>query len=177
MESCKEFLDEVGVQPCGHSARKKGIKLKVWCSCQPDQIGSSLIYSARGNGNDKNTGSKYVKPGNSIAPDQTTCGVDFTEITCGKTPEVECALIPTFTFREKNIVKRIRIVRGKVEGRRPAWHIVLLVDDLKVIREFEEKDHMDVADYGKVIKSGWGQVLPQQVRDWLDRVDAGLETL
>ena len=56
VESCEEFLDDVGVQPCGHSAKKKGIKLKIWCSCQPDQIGSSLICSTRGNGNDKNTG-------------------------------------------------------------------------------------------------------------------------
>ena len=80
MEYCKDFLDKAGVQPCGHSARKKRIKLKVFCSCQPDQIGSSLFYSVRGNGNDKNTGMAFVGPNKEIAPEQTTCGRDFTEI-------------------------------------------------------------------------------------------------
>ena len=184
VESCKEFLDEVGVQPCGHSAQKKGIKLKVWCSCQPEQIGSSLIYSARGNGNDKNTGSKYVSNGYLIAPDQTTCGVDFTKLTCGKTPEEECALVPTFTFQlKKTLLSRLFRVRGKDRGR-PVWHIVLLVDDPVTIRIFKEKTQGENArtqtikmdDYGEAIKSGLGQNPPQEVVDWIDRVQNGLET-
>ena len=115
MEFCKELLCETDVRPCGHSAIKKGIKLKFCCSCQPDQIGSCLIYSARGTGNDKNTGSSYVQNNCSIASDQTTCGVDFTEITCGKTPEEECALVSTFTFQEKKITSRLSIARNKKE--------------------------------------------------------------
>ena len=184
LESCKEFLDEAGVQPCGHSAQKKGIKLKVRCSCQPDQIGSSLIYSARGNGNDKNTGDKYVKIG-SIAPHQTTCGVDFTEIACGKTPEEECTLLPTFTFQlKKTLQSRLFRVRGTDQGKR-VWHVVFLVDDPETIRIFKEKIQGENAgtqttnmdDYGKSIKSGWGQEPPQEVEDWMDRVYKGLETL
>ena len=185
MESCEELLDEVGVQPCGHSAQKKGIKLKVWCSCQPDQIGSSLIYSARGNGNDKNTGADYVCSRHSIAPDQTTCGVDFTKLTCGKTPEDECALVPTFTFQlKKTLPSRLFRVKGEDQGRR-AWRIALLVDDPETIRIFKEKTQgendgtqtTDINDYGKYIKSGWGQEPPQEVEDWIDRVQKGLETL
>ena len=179
MESCKEFLDEVGVQPCGHSAQKKGIKMKVRCSCQPGQIGSSQIYSARGIGNDKNTGACYFYFNRSIAPDQTACGDDFTKITCGKTPEEECALAPTFTFQEKKNNTRIYKVRGKDRGR-PAWHIVLLIDDPETIRIFKEEveqGHVDVEDFGKVLKSGWGRDPPQEVEDWLDRVGKGLETL
>ena len=184
MESCKEFLDEVGVQPCGHSAQKKGIKLKVWCSCKQDQIGSSLIYSARGNGNDKNTGDKYVSNGYLIAPDQKTCGNDFTKVICGKTPEEKCAVLPTFTFQLKKTLSRLHIVRGTDRGRR-AWHVVLLVDDPETIRIFKEKTQgenagtqtTNINDYGKSIKSGWGQEPPQEVEDWLDRVFKGLETL
>ena len=163
---------------------KKGIKLKVWCSCQPDQIGSCLIYSARGTGNDKNTGSSYVQNSCSIAPDQTTCGVDFTEITCGKTPEEEYALVSTFTFQEKKITSRLSIARNK-DGGRPAWHVVLLVDDPETIRIFKEKTQgenagtqtIKIDDYGEVIKSGWGQDPPQEVNNWLDRVLKGFETL
>ena len=97
VEYCKDFLDKVGVQPCGHSARKKRIKLKVRCSCQPDQIGSSLFYSVRGNGNDKNTGMCIVDRNKEVVPEQT-CGKDFTEITCKKLPDETCALSPRFTF-------------------------------------------------------------------------------
>ena len=185
MESCKEFLDEVGVQPCGHSAQKKGIKLKVWCSCQPDQIGSSLIYSARGIGNDKNTGACYIYVNRSIISDQATCGDDFTRITCGKTPEEECALVPTFTYKlKKTLSSRLFRVMGEVRGR-PAWHIALLVDDPETIRILKEKTHgenagtqtTNINDYGKSIKSGWGQEPPQEVEDWMDRVQDGLETL
>ena len=43
-----EFLDEKEVQPCGHSARDKGILLKVFASCQTNEIASKLAYSIRG---------------------------------------------------------------------------------------------------------------------------------
>ena len=119
----------------------------------------------------------------SIAPDQTTCGVDFTEITCGKTPEEECALVPTFSFQQKKTITRIYTVRGKQRGRQ-VWHIALLVDDPETIRIFEEQtqgenaqtQNIDINDFGKVIKFGWGQDPPQEVEVWLDRVQKGLET-
>ena len=160
-----------------------GIKLKVWCSCQPEQIGSSLIYSARGTGNDKNTGKCYFFPNRSIASDQTTCGVDFTEIACGKTPEEECALAPTFTFQlKKTLLSRLFRIRGEDRGR-PAWYLALLVDDPETIRIFKEKTQeenagtqttININDYGKSIKSGWGQDPPQEVEDWIERVQNGL---
>ena len=120
-----------------------------------------------------------MKVGESIAPDQTTFGVDFTEITCGKTTEEECALAPTFTFQAEKITSRIYKVKGIDHGR-PAWHIVLLIDDLETIRIFKEEveqGHVDVDYFGKALKSGWGRDPPQEVEDWLDRVCKGLETL
>ena len=184
MESCKEFLDEVGVQPCGHSARKKGIKIKLLCSCQSDQRGSSLTFSARGNRNDKNIGTMYVKFGCSVAPDQTTCGVDSTNISCEKTPEEECTLVPSFTYQEEKIVSRLHTVRVEDKGK-PAWRIVLLLDDPETMRIFKENtlgknfqpQTTNLEDYGKVIKSGWGKDPPEEVEDWLDRVLIGIEVL
>ena len=179
MEYCKDFLDKAGVQPCGHSARKKGIKIKVRCSCQPDQIGSSLFYSVRGNGNDKNTGMSTVDNNKEIAPEQTTCGKDFTEINCNKLPDETCALSPRFTFQDQRNVDRIYLVRGKDRGR-PAWHYVLLVDDPETIRTFKEKiqgGNIELSDYGVVLKSGLGQEPPQEVKNWSERVENGLEDL
>ncbi len=60
VQYAKDFMDEVGIQPCGHSARDTGILLKVRASCMSHQIGSSFLYSARGRSNDKNTGALYV---------------------------------------------------------------------------------------------------------------------
>ena len=64
--------------------------------------------------------------------------------------------------------------------RRPAWYVVLLVDDpetIQIFKEEVEQGHVDEEDYGKVLKSGWGRDPPQEVEDWLDRVGKGLETL
>ena len=163
---------------------KTGIKLKVNCSCQPDQIGSSLIYSARGQRNDKNTGVWYGKKNLPLADDQTTVFDDFTEITCEKSPEEECALIPNYTFQEKRKRSKIYKVTGTDRGR-PAWHVALLVDDPETIRLFKEKTQgenrgtqiVSLNDYGVCIKSGWGQDYPQEVMDWVARVQKGLEDL
>ncbi len=146
---------------------KSGIKLKVNCSCQPDQIGSSLIYSARGCGNDKNCGVTYVNNNSLIADNQTTCTFNFTAITCEKSPEEECALIPNYTFQEKRKRSRIYTVRGVDRGR-PAWQITQ-----------GENSGMTTSrsDYGVRIKSGWGQEPPQEVMDWVARVQKGLEDL
>ena len=158
--------------------------MKVVCSCQPDQIGSSLIYSARGQRNDKNTGVWYGKKNLPIADDQITVLDDFTEITCEKSPEEECALLPNYTFQEKRKRSRIYKVAGTDRGR-PAWHIALLVDDPETIRLLEEKTQgenrgtqtVSLNDYGVVLKSGQGQDPPQEVMDWVARVQKGLEDL
>ncbi len=94
VRACEEYLNNRDVRPCGHSARKNEIQVKIYASCQPDQIGSSLIYFARGCENDKNTGAQIVRNGREISPGQITCGIDFTRIICGKSWDEECALSP-----------------------------------------------------------------------------------
>ncbi len=76
------------------------------------------------------------------------------------------------------------LTRGTDRGRK-AWHYVLLVDDPETIRIFKEKTQgklggiltMDVTDYGEVLKSGFGEEPPQEVKDWLTRVKKGIEIL
>ena len=38
VRDCMEFLDELGVQPCGHKAREKGILIKVCASCKSNEV-------------------------------------------------------------------------------------------------------------------------------------------
>ena len=77
------------------------------------------------------------------------------------------------------------LTRGTDRGRK-AWHYVLLVDDPETIRIFKEKIQgeqrgmwqiADVADYGEVLKSGFGEEPPQEAKDWLTRVKKGIEIL
>ena len=63
----------------------------------------------------------------------------------------------------------IYLVRGKDRGR-PAWHYVHVKDTL--LTEFLEKTRggsLDVADYGEVLSSGWGDDPPADLADSIDR--------
>ncbi len=120
----------IGIQPCGHSAREKGIQVKVFASCQPDQVPSSLMYSARGCENDKNTGHPTVSTDKEISPGQTTCSIDCTRITCGKFWDEKCAGLTFHRLREIFIGEGIKV------GRK-AWCYVIIVDDPKTICKFK----------------------------------------
>ncbi len=176
VRACEEYLDNKGVQPCGHSARNNRIQVKVYTSCQPDQVPSSLMYSARGCKNDKNTGVQTVNPDTEISPCQTSCSRDFTRITCDKTWDEGCALSPDSTFHRRRETDRIAIVQGEDEGKK-AWHYVLLVNDPETKKTRGETLNVNLTDYGVVWKSSVGEEPPQEVKDWITRVHNGNEVL
>ena len=93
--ACREF----GVQPCGHSAKKTGFLLKVGTSCKSFEIPYTLLYSARGRGNDKNTGTPYFNYNCEVEQDQHTSDIDSTEVTCknGASIEDPCLLVKDYT--------------------------------------------------------------------------------
>ncbi len=80
----------------------KNIQIKLFCcSCQPHEIGSTLLCSARANRTDVNTGAKYIKTDVNIAPlppDQITCFaiVDSTKILYNQIPDA--ASITTWVY-------------------------------------------------------------------------------
>ncbi len=168
----REFLDEVGVQPCGHSARKANILMKVRTSCRSYQIPYTMFYSARGKGNDKNNGILYVQGNNyEIEQGQHNRTIDNTHIVCqkGASFEEECSLPENYTWLNKSEAERVHLVRGKAEGK-PAWHYVLVVDDEEIVEMFHKTArNLDVADFGHVIKSGWGQDPPDHVKEWIKK--------
>ena len=184
MEASKNFMDRLGIQPCGHSARKAGILLKVYTSCLPQQIGSSLLYFARGCGNDKNTGALFLRADSEIARDQNTCGLDFTRITCGESVHEECRLCPDYTYAKQKEMDYIYLISWSNRGKK-AWQLVLLMEAPEIIDLFEEKlrrrykrsQTVNVKDFGVVLKSGFGEDPPQEVKDWLRRILMGFETL
>ena len=170
VKACSQYLEEQGVQPCGHSADKKGILLKVYTSCKPTEVAATTCFSVRCVMNDKNNGGMSYYLGKKLREMQHSYGINFTRIRCGKKFEEPCALSPNYTWHKENEGNRVFLVRGK-DRSRPAWHYVLLVDDEDTIKAFHEKvkaGTVDVADYGEVLKSGWGENPPNEIKDWID---------
>jgi len=172
--ACREFLDEAGIQPCGHSAKKMGILLKVRTSSRSHEVPYTMYYSVRGRGNDKNTGALFVRGnGFEVEQGQHIRNLDNTVVTCkkGLSHSDPCLLPNDFTWHKKNEGDRVYLVRGKDKGME-CWHYLLVVDDDETIEMFHAKirsGNIDVNDFGEVIKSGWGQDPPNEVREWIDQ--------
>ena len=168
------FLDDVGVQPCGHSARKENILLSVCASCKSHQIPHTLLHSARVCGNDEDTGELYDQHcGYEVVRGQNTSWINNTRITCKKGASYAdpCLIANDFTWDKQRENERIRLVRGKVEGR-DAWHYVFLHDDEETEQLFEDKvrsGNVNIADYGHIFKSAWGQDPPEELKRALAR--------
>ena len=101
MRELAYFLDDVGVQPCGHSAKEQSILLKVNASCKSQQVPHALSYSARGRGNDADTGVLYAKlQGYEVEQGQHVARINSTRITCTKGASFvdPCLIASDFTW-------------------------------------------------------------------------------
>ena len=178
LRACAEFLDEYKVQPCGHSAKAKGILVSVNTLCKDTEVPYCLLGSIRVYINDKNTGvlgrwghGWEVTKGQHIQTTRTTT------IRCeNKSIDASCTLGPHETWAKFFNNQRIYLVRGNDKDR-PAWHYVQLVDDEETVRKFTELTQgenagihtINVSDYGQVIKSGWGHDPPNDIKEWMQK--------
>ena len=61
---------------------------------------------------------------------------------------------------------------------RPAWHYLLLVDDDDIIDQFRDqtqgtnagKHTINWNNYGQILKSGWGEEPPNDVKEWMEKI-------
>ena len=161
---CTEFLDEHGVQPCGHSGRTTNLLLALSTSCLSHQIPHSLLFSARGVTNDKNNGRVHSEGDYAeVAEDQhESCGISTTHIVCRDcaTFEDPCSLPDDYTWHKWSMDLRVWLLRGEYQGQ-PAWKYVFLVDDDETMEAFLHsiwnEIPIDVEDYGEVLRAGIGQ--------------------
>ena len=173
-----QFLDDKDVRPCGHSAKEKGILLKMFASCKTNEVAHKFAYSIRGTHTDKNSGAFSGGPsGKEVGTAQHVQILDATGISCeNKGIKAECALSPGDTWQKWSMKQRIFLVRGSDKGRL-AWHYLLLVDDDDIIDQFKEqtqgtnagKNTLNCNNYGQVLKSGWGQEPPNDVKEWMEK--------
>ena len=95
-----EFLDEQGVQPCGHKAREKGMVVKVLTSCKSSEIPTEYCFSVSGIGNDKNTGMMGFWRSKQLLETQTTDRIDSSFLNCSsETIDEPCTLPAGHTWR------------------------------------------------------------------------------
>ena len=178
VKACAEFLDMHGVQPCGHSAKTKGILISMRASCKDTEVPYRLLKSIRASDNDKNTGT-LGSWGNGweVTKGQHIQATDTTKIRCAnKSIDALCTLESDATWTKLINNQRIYLVRGNDKGR-PAWHYVQLVDDEETVRKFTELTQgenagihtINIEDYGQVIKSGWGRDPSNDVKDWMQK--------
>ena len=110
-----EFLDEQGVQPCGHKAREKGMIIKVVASCKSNEIPIEYRYSVSGTHNDKNTGMMIYWISKQLLKTQTTDTIDSSFLNCNsKTIDQPCTL-------PRNIIWRKR-KQSSVKAQMPCRH-------------------------------------------------------
>ena len=171
------FMDEQGVGPCGHVAKEKGILVKVFASCLCDEIPAELAFSTQCVRNDKNTGDVSYRirfRSDKIHDGQHPSGEDFTRIQCKNKINQPCTRAPGSTWERWSIGERTMLVQGFDRGRR-AWHYLLLVDDEKTIRTYNDKttgenagkNRTNAEDYGQILKSGWGEEPPNDAKQWI----------
>ena len=166
------FLDDVGVQPCGHSAKEQSILLKVNASCKSHQVPHALLYSARGRGNDAETGVLYAKlQGYEVEQGQHVARINSTRITCKKGASFvdPCLIASDFTWDKRRENERIQLVQGEHQGRKGWWY-VFLHDVEEMEEQFDAKrrngtlNHINLSYFGCVFKSGWGETPPEKLQ-------------
>jgi hypothetical protein len=107
VRDCMEFLDEQGVQPCGHKAREKGMVIKVFASCKSKEIPTEYRYPVDGMHNTKSTGDMSFWTAKQLLETQSTNDIDSSELNCQSgTINEPCTLPPGLTWRTLEEMKR-----------------------------------------------------------------------
>ena len=160
VEQCAKKLDEIGIPSCGHHTREQGILVKVYCSCKDDQQATMLAYCEEGVNVDAEGILRYYN-GKKLSENQRAMGFDFTNIQCRREEECEIPVHHTWMNRIFNGCY-VYLVRGKDKGK-PAWHYAIV--DKEKVEQFKAAvaaGTVDVAKYGKIICSGWGENPPKE---------------
>ena len=101
-----EFLDEQGVQPCGHKAREKGMVIKVFTSCKSNEVPTEYSFSVSGVRNNEVTGAMSFKISKQLLVTQTTSCIDTSDLNCNrKDIDEPCTLQCDLTWRRREEMK------------------------------------------------------------------------
>ena len=173
---CAKHLDDIGMKACGHEARKQGILIKVFASCQPSQKATIEMYlQEEGIFRKNNENILWLYYNKILSDTQTAYGCDFTKTKCFQMEGIEapCQLpyIPAkCSWKWKDVVaidrenkpeNCIHIVRRDDLN---TWYIILVAKDLlEKFHALHDKSNINVNEYGYIIKSGEGENPPDDI--------------
>ena len=163
-ESAKIY-DEQGILSCGHHSRERGILMNVLASCKAYQQATILTYVKKAM-EVAVTDVVYYRC-KKLSSGQETVSSKFIKISCNNKPDQQCQYTDSENDTWKNRLAGDRVYCVRVEDRgRPTWCCVLVDEDKEqAFRDKVESDTVYVADYGKVLYSGWGEDPPQYIVD------------
>ena len=167
INDCIAKLDELGIPSCGHHTREQGIILKIFCSCQANEEATVMVYINEAVELNKEGGFIY-RTLTKLSSEQTTSSGDFRSIRCGKFADEQCEISSSWEDRLTGKYKYVYLVRGEDRGWK-AWHYVLV--DKDKVDDFKAKiatGTINVAEYGKVLRSGWGKDPPKDIARMID---------
>ena len=165
---CAKTLDSLGVPPCGHRAQERGVLLRVFASCQPDQKAAEPGYSmeAMGVGEDGLAVGQAMSFGN-----QKSSWFSGTKLVCCHSPDSPC---PSNAFSE---LKWMDGVRGhlpikmvvKKEKGKDFWSYLMLKDaSKKTAQAFEAEvkkiPSTKLGKWGFVLREGEGMEPPDDIK-------------
>ena len=169
MRDCAKTLDKFGISPCGHRARERGILIKVFASCQPDQKVAEPCYSIQAQ--TVNVDGVTVVCAKQLTQ-QRSVSFDGTKLVCCRGPDSPCL---------KNIFKNLKWEDGvgkalpywsvkRKEGETHKWYYIMLNRASKEFGstfsvQFSKDPAMCLSDWGYVLESGEGRDIPQEIVD------------
>ena len=164
IKDCVNTLDDLGIPSCGHHTRKQGILIKIWCSCGTNEEATALCYVTEATELDETNKGVFIHGNKKLSSGQTTKFGNFTIIRCTKMSTETCELDSTCTWEDRFCKAHIvYLVRGNNRGL-AVWHYVWVDEDkVEAFKAKVKSGIIDVADCGKVLKSGWGQYPPKDV--------------
>ena len=170
IKECVKTLDDLGIPSCGHHTREQGILLNLFCSCGADEETTALCYITEANEFDEINKCVMFHGNKKLSSGQTTKYGEFRRIRCSKIATETCEVDSTCTWEDRIFYKAhlVYLVHGK-DRSFAAWHYILVDEDK--VEDFKVKVNsgkIDVANYGKVLYSGWGKDPPKDIARKVD---------
>lgn len=172
VENATQKLDEIGILSCGHHAREQGILLKVFTSCEKNLETTMCLFADKiaAVTAEEDDGYVYYPQGKYDSYRLGIC-FDFMLIRCNKKHDEPCEVDRSeYSWADRVFNgSLLYCVRGKDRGK-PAWHYVLVDEEKEgAFKDKLKTGSVDVADYGKVLKSGWGEDPPKPIKDTMQK--------
>ena len=163
INNCAKRLDEMNVPSCGHHTREHGLLFKIFTSCQPSEEATALCYINEAVMYSEADKAVLLWTSKTLMSGQKTMHTDFKDIRCSKPADESCETDSDCTWNDHLNIKShlVYLVRGEDSGH-PAWHYVFI--DEEKLDNFKAKvatGTIDIANYGRILKSGWGKDPPK----------------